>query len=354
MRRLWCLGIGALVACSLVRAEEAPAESSVAHLHGLIWMAGTTRAFDSSEDGFQDSLGRFERNLRTNPHIDGVSLTGQWKQLEPKQGQFQFGRLDAYIKCARQYRKPYKLVIVPGTGTPDDVFEQGAASIGTKIANKHRQNFGEVTKVPVPWDPVFQRRYYAFVGELARRYGDDPLLSGVTVCIANFMSSESHLPRTPADLEQWSAAAPDYAQRIEQCWKEAIDRYAKLFPRQQLTIELSSALPGMDDGMVRVVKYGMEKHPDQFAVQNDQLNGRNDNSGIFSYRVITELGDKVYHGFQTVAGWQYPKAQERQGTMEKTAHNSNRAKGSYLEVWYGDGANVETCARLKELLTFAE
>jgi hypothetical protein len=40
--------------------------------------------------------------------------------------------------------------------------------------------------------------------------------------------------------------------------------------------------------------------------------------------------------------------------MEKTAQNFNRAKGSYLEVWYGDGANAETCAKLKELLTFAE
>ena len=110
----------------------------------------------------------------------------------------------------------------------------------------------------------------------------------------------------------------------------------------------------MDTHLVNVVKHGIEEHPGHFVIQNDQLNGREDNMRIFSYRTIMEYGDQVYHGFQTVAGWAYERSSKRQGSMQRTADHFNQAKGRYLEVWYGDGANVQTCAKLKSLVSFAK
>lgn len=327
---------------------------AVRRLHGLIWMAGTGRILpaDTPQQVFDNALTRFKNNLKNNPHIDGVSFTGAWKDLEPKQGTFTFERLDAFVNAARDAKMPYKLVIIPGIGTPSDVFEQGAASINTKVANKYRPNFGEEVKVPIPWDPIFQDRFYKFVKVLSKRYTDDPLLVAVTVTVANFMSSETHLPRSASDMAQWQAASPDYAKKIETCWTDAFDRFAVFYPQQQLTLELANAVPGMDENLINIIKYGIAKHGDRFAVQNDQLSGKHDNMNLFSYRTITEFGPQVYHGFQTVAGWEFERSSERQGSMEQTAANFNKAQGKYLEIWYGDGANTQTCAKLRELVKF--
>ena len=335
---------------------NAPSQSDIRHLHGLIWMAGTGRLLpaDAPKQLYENQLARFKNNLKNNPHLDGVSFTGGWKDIEPIKGAYTFERLDGFINAARDAKMPYKLVIMSGSKTPDDVFEQGAKFISTNVVNKYRGDLGQAVKVPLPWDSVFQDRYWQFVETVAKRYASDPLLYGVTVTVANYMSSETHLPRSDADVKQWEAAAPDFRERIEQCWKEAIDRFAILYPQQQITLELAGALPGMDTHLVNVVKHGIEEHPGHFVIQNDQLNGREDNMRIFSYRTIMEYGDQVYHGFQTVAGWAYERSSKRQGSMQRTADHFNQAKGRYLEVWYGDGANVQTCAKLKSLVSFAK
>ena len=44
---------------------------------------------------------------------------------------------------------------------------------------------------------------------------------------------------------------------------------------------------------------------------------------------------------------------ERQGTMEMTVYNFLQADSEYLEVWWGDGKNKDTCKELLELINHA-
>ena len=61
-------------------------------------------------------------------------------------------------------------------------------------------------------------------------------------------------------------------------------------------------LPAMEAEVAAIVNNGAERHPSQFTVQSCQLNGRTDNTDVFSYRIVTEYKELVWHGFQNVEG----------------------------------------------------
>jgi hypothetical protein len=61
-----------------------------------------------------------------------------------------------------------------------------------------------------------------------------------------------------------------------------IDTFAEAFPRQQLCLHLSVAIDAKDGVLEEAVAYGVQRHPDQFTLQNCQLSRKGNNTGLFS------------------------------------------------------------------------
>jgi hypothetical protein len=287
------------------------------------------------------NIGRFESKIRANPSLSGVCLTASWNEIEKASGQIDFSAIDKAIGVLRRLNMKYELALKPGVDTPPYVFDEGAQSFETSVSNPHRPNFGQAVRIPIPWDPSYERNFSRVIQELGKRYSSDKLCVSVVLTCANFMSKEMHLPRKPADRARWHATG-DYATKLRQVYQKYIDEWAKAFPKQALSLHLAKVADLPPSFNEEVIEYGLSKYPERFTIQNCQLTGRKEDSGTMSYDLILKFGDRVHHGFQSLAGFSHNP--ERMGSMEMAALNIVHAGGEYWEVWHGDGMNAATSA----------
>jgi Beta-galactosidase len=290
-----------------------------------------------------DEAGAFETQLRANPHLSGVCLHIGWKDIEKEPGHLDFSAIDKSVAVLRRIGMKYELNIKPGAATPPFVYQQGAQSFETRVMNPHRANFGAAVAIPIPWDPKYQENFSRLIAQLGERYASDPLCVSVVLTCANFNSSEMHLPKTAEDRAKWNAMG-DYEAKLLAVYKKYTDEWAKAFPKQAISLHLSQLLDLPSTFFERIVDYGVSKYPERFTIQNCQLTGRREDTGIQSYDLIQKYRDRAHHGFQSAAA--LSRGGERMGSIEMAVLNVVHANGEYWELWYGDGVSVETSAAI--------
>lgn len=292
-----------------------------------------------------DKAQALEAQIRANPHLSGVCLHIGWKDIEKEPGHWDFSAIDKTVEVLRRIGMKYELGIKPGANTPPFVYQQGAQPFATQVNNPHRANFGAAVTIPVPWDPKYQEYFSRLIARLGERYSSDPLCVSVVLTCANFMSNEMHLPKTPEDRAKWSAMG-DYGTKLLGVYKKYTDEWAKAFPKQQITLHLSQVLNLPPSFFERIIDYGVNKYPERFTIQNCQLTGRREDTGILSYDLIQMYRDRAHHGFQSVAG--FSNGGERMGSIEMAVLNVVHGNGEFWELWRGDGTNAETSAAISK------
>src|SRR5262245_20315496 len=141
-----------------------------------------------------DELHELESQLRANHNLSGVCLHVPWREIVKPNGQPDFALLEKTIVFFRDSATKYQICLHPGAYTPDFVYKAGAQPFEAQVKNPHRADFGKSVKIPVPWDPVYQRYFSQIIRQLGDQYGKDPLCVSVVLTCANFMSAEMHLP----------------------------------------------------------------------------------------------------------------------------------------------------------------
>jgi hypothetical protein len=286
-----------------------------------------------------DKLSDFAASVRANSQLSGVCIHVHWKDVEKEAGKLDFSAIDKMVAVLRGIGMKYQLCLQPGVNTPDSVYKEGAQSFATRVMNPHRPNFGQSVVIPVPWDPIYQREFSRVIKQLGERYADDPLCVSVVLTCGNFMSAEMHLPKTREDLAKWKALG-NYEEKLFEVYKKYTDEWGKAFPRQEISLHLSKVVDLPPQFCERVIDYGLSKYPARFTIQNCQLTGRSEDTGMFTYDLVQKYRDRAHHGFQSLARLSHPN--ERMGSIEMAALNMVHAQGEYWELWHGDGMSVET------------
>ena len=245
----------------------------------------------------------------------------------------------------RQTGKQYKLKITPGMHSPRWIYDDGAARFETAVSNPNRGNYGVKTPVPVPWDPVYQKHFSRLIRKLGERYAADPNCVGVTLTCANFMSAEMHLPKGPDDMRQWKQLGLT-GERLLEVYKKYMDEWAAAFPGRLVCLHMSNSAPlpdrSPDQFAEQIVLYALEKHPRQFALQSNGLNGRKETEARPGNPIL-KYKDRLLNGYQSFAS--FLTTPQRQGSIEMAVLNFVRADAEYWELWKADGADAATCAR---------
>ena len=193
------------------------------------------------------------------------------------------------------------------------------------MTNPHRAILAR-NVIPVPWDPIYQRNFSRVIRQLGERYAGDPLCVSVVLTCANFMSAEMHLPKTREDLAKW-AALGNYQEKLLDVYKKYTDEWARAFPRQEISLHISKVVDLPPEFFERIVDYGLSKYPSRFTIQNCQLTGRREDTGMMTYDLIQKYRDRAHHGFQSLAGLSHPN--ERMGSIEM-AVQCGRCRGRIL------------------------
>ncbi|MBI5632843.1 MAG: beta-galactosidase [Nitrospirae bacterium] len=292
----------------------------------------------------EKQLQKFRNAIRTNQYLSGVVLHADWSRVEYKEGDYNFDGFDRAIAVLREQGMPYQLIIKPGTGTPQFIYQKGAAHFQAVVKNPHRPDYGESVTFPLPWDPVYQRHFSLLIKKLGLRYSPDPLCVSVALTCANFLSAEMHLPKEFQDMEKWRLLG-DYKSLLLGVYKKYIDEWSQAFPRQEICLHVSPVLDLRPTEFSElIIAYGLSKYPGQFAIQTDMLTGRREDAGKEPYDLVMKLKDRVYHGFQSLAA--FARSGERMGSVEMAALNVVHAEGKYWEVWNIDGMKADVSQRI--------
>ena len=285
------------------------------------------------------TLEEFAFQLKDSKYLAGVCLHIPWDQIEKNSEKPDFSAIDETVAILRKSGMRYQLCLKPGAYTPSIVYADGAQAFETRVTNPHRANVGAAIKIPVPWDPVYQRDFSRIIQLLGQRYASDPLCVSVVLTCANFLSAEMHLPKTRSDLSRWQSLG-DYETRLFEVYKKYTDEWAAAFPGQEISLHLSKVLDLPPSFCERIIESGLRRYPERFSIQNCQLTGRREDSGVMSYHLVQKYRQRVHHGFQSLASLSPPN--ERMGSIEMAALNIVHAGGEYWELWHGDGFSRET------------
>jgi hypothetical protein len=286
-----------------------------------------------------NKLSDFAADVRANPQLTGVCIHLKWKDIEKEAGKLDFSAIDKMVAVLRGIGMKYQLCLQPGVNTPASVYEEGAQSFATRVTNPHRANFGKAILIPVPWDPIYQRNFSRAIEQLGEHYAGDPLCVSVVLTCANFMSAEMHLPKMPEDLAKWETLG-NYQEKLLDVYKKYTDEWARAFPKQEISLHVSKVLHLPPEFCERIIDYGLSKYPERFTIQNCQLTGRREDTGMMSYDLVQKYRDRAHHGFQSLARLSRPN--KRMGSIEMAVLNMVHAQGEYWELWHGDGMSVET------------
>src|SRR5207249_3869635 len=119
----------------------------------------------------------------------------------------------------------------------------------------------QILPMPLPWDPIFQQKWGAFVQALAARYGNAPNLAYVTMGGPG-RRRESYFCFTPSDMDYFIntlGGLPNWEQGV----KWIIDQYGTYFPNTPFLMAMGAPipLPEGDDSLKAVVDYGAAQYP---------------------------------------------------------------------------------------------
>jgi hypothetical protein len=291
--------------------------------------------------GDRAALDLFTNSIRANHQLTGVCLHVPWAEVEKEAGKPDFSAIDDFVGVLRDIGMKYQLCFKPGATTPPFVYAEGAQSFETRVTNPHRPNFGEPIVIPIPWDPIYQRNFSRVIDQLGERYASDPLCVSVVLTCANSLSAEMHLPKRPEDLAKWKALG-NYEEKLFDTYKKYTNEWANVFPRQEISLHLSKVLDLPPHFCERVMDYGLSKYPDRFSIQNCQLTGRREDTGMMTYDLVQKYRDRAHHGFQSLGSLAHDSA--RMGSIELAVLNVVHAGGEYWELWHDDGLSVDTSA----------
>jgi uncharacterized protein (TIGR03437 family) len=211
-------------------------------------------------------LQNYYAGLLASPAIAGITFGAHWDQTQPSAGtaasSFNWNYLDDVFAAATAAGKTVQLIITPGVDAPawlmaqltscDSLFTKGSAPAdcgAVTFAGFPEQQRADTNVIPLPWNPVYQQAWTAFLTSLNARYGANPALVAVAIAGPICASDEMILPTTvnttvaqPSGLapdDMWAAliqhSFPNIAsyqhsdQAFIDAWKQAIDAAESVF-----------------------------------------------------------------------------------------------------------------------------
>jgi len=139
----------------------------------------------------------------------------------------------------------------------------------------------KIEPMPLPWDPIFQQKWGAFIQAFAARYGNNPNLAYV-VMGGPGRRQEAYFCFTDYDMDYFNntlGGLPNWEAGV----KWIIDQYGTYFPNTPFMLGMGDPIPTSDGdaSLEAVVGYGMAQHPgNHFGVMSCglQANGPGPNS----------------------------------------------------------------------------
>jgi hypothetical protein len=290
-----------------------------------------------------------------NPYISGIAVQMNWRDLSPIQSRPEWSKLDELFAAAAASNKWVQLAVFPGFFSPEWAFE-GASTDLFQI--QYGPGHGTVAKLPMPWDRVYLNRWFAFMRQLAVRYGNSPAFRIIAVAGPTSVSEEMTLPTPPPAIPKWLSDGYTPGKYLA-AWDQAFRVFADSFPNQCVSLA-GPNLPILEHGRIfdpqvharakqDIVHRAQQVLGWRLAIQSNDLHaGRAPVEAPDNTDFINSYSGRIITGFEMRGSSQGPTASAIMGaendpplalrrSIDKgmVANNVGRHI-DYLEIYEGD------------------
>lgn len=244
----------------------------------------------------------FDDKTYSNPFISGLSFRVGWKEIELIDNSFNWEKLDTVFEKAAANGKSVRFILIPGFETPEWALR---GTENDKFYRKYGQGAGKYEKLPMPWDKTYLDRWFSFLAEVSRRYGEKQEFVAIAVAGPTSVSAEMSLPNAEEDLQKWLLHGYRPSKYIS-AWEQVFSQYAEIFPNQHFSLALYPGLPINEKGEIdnqersktreQVINLGLN-YPRQFSLQTSGLNAGKDDDGA-GYDIVRSHSGQIVTGFQ--------------------------------------------------------
>ncbi|MBI3973110.1 MAG: beta-galactosidase [Chloroflexi bacterium] len=280
------------------------------------------------------------------PNLSGVSVRGYWDRFEPEEGRFDWSLFDETLALARRHGRQAAFRVMNGMGTPEWVYAAGAAAYNPRDRG--------VTRLPVPWDPVFHQKWRAFIHAFGERYNGRPGVAFIAMSMPAGRWAELLFPVA-------LPSHPEYRyERFAEAHYRVIDAYAEAFPDTPLTLALTGheydgALQRLDDDLTDhlIARFGPDT-PWAYI----QANGWSELVVMGRNATVDRTFDRCWakplrRGFQQIAGaaWVHRTPPDvRMGDQWLANALLLRYRGQYAEIYEEDVLSEQAQTALQQQL----
>jgi len=289
-----------------------------------------------------------------NPYMSGVAVQINWRDIEPVEGKPNWSRLDALFSAAESSHKWVRISVFPGFFSPEWALE-GAKTDVFEIP--YGPGHGTPTKLPMPWDRVYLDRWFAFVRQLAERYGNSPAFRVIGAAGPTSVSDEFSLPVSPLAIRKFFSDGYTPAKYLD-AWEEVFHVFASAFPNQCVSLS-GPGLPILADGRLNrsehmrarqeIVERAMRVLGRRLTIQSNDLHAGHapveapdytDFINGYSGRIITGFemrgGSKGLVPSRIMGAEGNPPLALRRSIDKGMAPNNAGRHINYLEIYQGD------------------
>lgn len=177
-------------------------------------------------------FGQSQAPIATSEYVVGSNPLISWRDLEPQEGMYNWSLLDAAIEAATAAgSKVVPRVLtngsVYGQPAPDWFFQAESALYYYPSLKAESSGF----KAPVPWDPIFQRKFGSFLRALGQRYDGNPAIEFFQTNAGGGLYGEIVLTK---DYDRFPPGwTPEVQLQSITFW---LDRWLESFPRTELSL----------------------------------------------------------------------------------------------------------------------
>lgn len=256
----------------------------------LVALAAATSAAETTIDGVYAlnavENGSIDSRVLANPDVYGIVLRFGWTAVEPRDGVFDWSQLDSQLAQAAAHGKKVSIGIFAGYGAPSWLYTEHAQQFKFVWDEQWGPPPCSVQTIPVPWDPIFQARWSAFVRALGQRYDLNPTVTHVKLTGINYETEENSLPHSVKasinggqcksynDVANWQSIGYTRTKVID-AWHEIAQAYHDFFPYKPFAAQLvPGGFPPLDDSGRIIPKQTVD-----YELTTDILN-----EGIIDYR----------------------------------------------------------------------
>lgn len=280
-----------------------------------------------------------DAELLRRPYIRGVALQIGWRDVEPQEGQYQWGRIDDVLALAQREHKLVTIHILP-LRPPEWIFNAGAQEFSFTINFPGSPQYGRTVREVVPWDAVYLAKWRNMVKQFGARYNSNPAVFAVSVTAP---VPEMVLPGSfPRNTEAYQRISGMYDRSVYlAAWKKMIDIYQEFFPGKYKFLA-----PGIvfDDYQFadEVMQYAYQKFGNQlfaFCAGLKATLPTNFPPMEHIYSLLKEYGQKSNLGFQTIWSATDDPGKRMDGSLKAALNNAVQMGASYVEIYEVDVKN---------------